>query len=250
MQLAIWKQQGIDRFSGVISIILEQLIFLIVILAIGNVTDSINGWTVKEMLLLYGINRICVALADTIGENLWITGELAREGDLIIYKTLPLNPLLILLLNKIHFERLLGAVSGIVIVAYSIIHLQIILNIITFILLTIFIILGFLVLLSIMILGSTLTIHFTGTDQVGLLWNIVEFSKYPTSIFGRSGNILLTYIFPLAITGYLPASFILSNSHGITIINIVLSCIMAILLFLLAVKLWMWSLKTYEGTGS
>lgn len=250
LQLSTWKQQWVDHFSGAISILLEQVIFLVVLFAIGNITCSVNGWSLNDILLLYGFNRVCLSIADTLGENLWLTGGLARDGDLIIYKAAPLNLLLLLILNKIHFERLLGGACGIVLMVYSYYQIGIDFDIWKFAVLFVSMILGSLVLLAIMIFGSALTIKYVGSDPVGLLWSIVEFSKYPVGIFGRFGSFVFTYLIPLVMTGYLPIKFLLAGSQSLSGLDIFLTPIMCVALFVASATFWLQCLQNFEGTGS
>lgn len=83
------------------------------------------------------------------------------------------------------------------------------------------------------------------------MWSLTEFAKYPLPIFGRTGAFLLTFVVPLALTGYVPAALLL-DEHTRTAGTIALAeaLVAAGAFFGLCLLAWSWALRAYEGTGN
>ena len=74
-----------------------------------------------------------------------------------------------------------------------------------------------------------------------------EFAFYPISIYPKIIGFILTWIFPYAFASFYPADYFLHMQYGILS---VLTPVIAILLWIIALRVWKWGLKNYESTGS
>lgn len=72
------------------------------------------------------------------------------------------------------------------------------------------------------------------------------FAQYPIDIYNKFIKILITVILPFAFVSYYPTMDYL----GINTYMTYLSPIIAIILWIVAVKLWNFALKKYRSTGN
>ncbi len=252
LQFATWKQYRVDYTAGVLTVLLEQVLTLMLFAVIFAQVPQVRGWTFPEMLVLYGLNRMALGLADTLGESLWWVGSYAQDGSLLLYKLRPLGVLFQLLTERIHFERISGCLTGLILVlhAASAAGLEWTAGKVVTVLL--FNLLGAFIYLGLMILGAAVAMRVIGNlDAITTLWSLTEFAKYPLPIFGRTGAFLLTFVVPLALTGYVPAALLLDgHTHTADSVPLVGAVVAAGVFFGLCLLAWSWALRTYEGTGN
>ena len=72
------------------------------------------------------------------------------------------------------------------------------------------------------------------------------FAEYPINIYNKFIKVLITIILPFAFVAYYPTMDYLGMNHSM----IYLSPIVAIILWIIAVKVWNLALKHYRSTGS
>lgn len=81
------------------------------------------------------------------------------------------------------------------------------------------------------------------------LWSfyrIYTFTEYPISIYNKFIRIIITVILPFAFVAYYPTMAYL----GFNTYMIYLSLVVAIILWIVAVKLWNLALNKYRSTGT
>ncbi|MCS6926863.1 MAG: ABC-2 family transporter protein [Meiothermus sp.] len=252
LQFVTWKQYRVDYTAGVLTVLLDQALTLALFAVIFMQVPQVHGWTFPEMLMLYGFNRIALGLADTLGESLWWVGSYAQDGSLLLYKLRPLGVLFQLLTERIHFERISGCLTGLILLLHGASAAGLEWTAEKVVIVFLFVLLGALVFLGLMILGAAISMQVIGSlDAITTLWSITEFAKYPLPIFGRTGAFLLTFIVPLAVTGYLPATLLFNEpTHPLGAFALVEALIAAGAFFALCLLAWSWAIQAYEGTGN
>ena len=77
--------------------------------------------------------------------------------------------------------------------------------------------------------------------------SISEFALYPIMIYPKFIGFLLTWILPYAFVSFYPANYFLHK--GLAIYSL-FSPLVAVILWIIALKVWKFGLKNYTSTGS
>jgi ABC-2 type transport system permease protein len=80
------------------------------------------------------------------------------------------------------------------------------------------------------------------------VYNIADFSKYPTTIFPRVIQTMVTYVIPFAFVSFLPATALMNKADSL---GILMGSVLAVaLLSFLAYRLWLKGLASYQSVGN
>ena len=78
-------------------------------------------------------------------------------------------------------------------------------------------------------------------------YEMAEFAKYPTEIYHKGIQFIITWVIPFAFVAYLPASYFLGKgSAGV----IGIECVIALLFWCVAYGVFNYGLKYYESAGN
>ena len=78
-------------------------------------------------------------------------------------------------------------------------------------------------------------------------YEMAEFAKYPTEIYHKSIQFIITWVVPFAFVAYLPASFFLGKGEAWVI---GMECIIAAGFWCVAYGVFNYGLKYYESAGN
>ena len=113
-----------DFIVGIIGFFLVQLSNLLFLWIIFNQVPTLMGWTVYEVVFIYGLSLIPKGIDHFFFDNLWNIGFfIIRKGDFDKYLTRPVNTLFHVLVEKIQIDALGELIMGIALVCVSIPHI-------------------------------------------------------------------------------------------------------------------------------
>ena len=78
-------------------------------------------------------------------------------------------------------------------------------------------------------------------------YEMAEFAKYPSEIYHKGIQFIITWVIPFAFVAYLPASFFLGKA-GAGVIGI--ECVIALVFWCVAYGVFNYGLKFYESAGN
>lgn len=238
-----------DFIIGMISQVSYQIIELIFIWIVFQNTDSIAGWTFDHLLLLYGTIMLAISITDTCFDGTFSVGHrLMKKGKFDTLLLRPVHPLVSVLGETKTSTNLGYILLAIILIISTLIKLQI--PITAFL---IFKILYFGILGGIIIGGIQTTFSIAGfwtykSNEV--VWSIFKMHKlveYPIDIYNKFIKILITFIFPFAFVSYYPTLSYLEGNH--TSLFFIVP-IIALIIWIIAIKSWNWALKKYRSTGN
>jgi ABC-2 type transport system permease protein len=179
---------------------------------------NIGGWTLGEMAYLYGFLTLTSSFTTVVFSFSPGFQWLVREGQFDRYLVRPLPPLLQLMTSRLHVPNVGPCLGGcaLFIVANSLVHIDWSPLALSYMVLA--------------IVGSCLlqaAIHLILTGLVfrllstGMLFYIAtglfRYGYYPLKIYPGALRFFLTFIFPIAFMGYLPATVLLNRTGEIGI---------------------------------
>ena len=245
------KEMLVYRFDcivGIISQLITQVVEIIFIWIVFQNTENLAGWNFKQILLLYGITLLSVGIADFCFDSLYDIGPKYIkncEFDKILLR--PVHPLISIIGFSKAFTTLGYFGLGLVLVIIMLVQLAIPITFLFILKIIFFSIVGALIIGAIMTIFSITSFWTYRSNEV--IWSafrIYTFAQYPIDIYNKFIKILITFILPFAFVAYYPTmSYLGFNNY-----MIYLSPVVAIILWVIAVKVWNLALNKYRSTGN
>lgn len=235
--------------SEIISNLVFEVINLVFILVVFQHVSTMKDWTRDEIIFIYGFFLVPYAVF-SIFFNFWDFNEkyiIRGEMDRIL--TRPINNLAQVCLESIAPDRIFGVITGLIIMGYAAIRLQLSFawyDVLLFVLL---------VISSSLIYAGVYTaiaaVSFFSDSRTGIspmIWNIQNYGRYPVDVYNKVIRILLTWILPFAFVGVYPAAYFLRKEvyYGYAL----LTPVMGIIFFCIGVFVWRLGVRKYSGAGS
>lgn len=239
----------VDFIIGIISSLIVQLTGLLFIWLIFQNVKKINGWSFYEVTFLYGIMALCKGLYSTFFSNLWVLGRYYIRGgrfDTLLLR--PISSLFHLLANYISIDSIGDAFIGLVIIIKSAYELNISFNILNILMFILFIVSGSAILAAIDLISSSFAFWTVNSNYI--MWTVNSLSdlaQYPIGIYNKYIKALITWIIPYAFTSFFPSNYFINKGYYHLSF---LSPLVAIILWITAIKFWNFGVKNYTSTGS
>lgn len=238
-----------DFIIGFFSTFLLQFAGIFFVWVVFDNIGDIKGWTFYEVILIYGFLTLAKSINHIFFDNLWVLGQVyVRQGKFDTLLLRPVSPLFHLIADKIQQDGFGNLVIGIILISKSLLELNIQLGLAEMIMMFIFVLSGGLIFAAINLITTTTSFWFVQSNM--FMWStfsISEFALYPLSIYHKSIGILLTWFIPYAFTSFYPAGYFLEKgSVGMSLCT----PFIAIILWVIALRVWNFGIKNYSSTGS
>lgn len=227
--------------SNVIFMIINNSSMIIQWIVLYSLKDNIGGYSLKQVLLLWGISAGSFGIAHFLFERAFNLSETINSGKLDAYIVQPKN----ILLSAITSEINVSAIGDIIFsfIMYFIYGF----SIESFILFLLFIINGGIILTTISIILNSLSFWINNSEMISDVGNslMVNFATYPDGIFKGLTKILLFTLIPVGIANYIPIKVITKFNLNLMLINISV----CLFLIFLAVIIFYRGLKRYSSSN-
>jgi viologen exporter family transport system permease protein len=205
----------------------------LILFFIYEISSGFSGWNINEMFFLIATAKISLSLAGSsvlgiIFSNSWKI----ESGN--FHQTLlkPFNTIIYMIITSINAHWIMDITVGLILLIYSIIKLNITITLIG--------LLSYIYLLFISLLcyygiaGLIMNFLFKNprsTNIMDLFFSSTRFSNYPINIFPNFLKFILTFIFPIALSSYYPATYFLGkgNDYNLLLIFSLIGLIFAFL---------------------
>ncbi|MDD4352877.1 MAG: ABC-2 family transporter protein [Candidatus Nanoarchaeia archaeon] len=187
---------------------------------IYNISSGFQGWEINEMFFLIATARISLSLAGSsvlgiVFSNLWRL----KSGNFHQVLLKPFNTIIYMIIGSFNAYWIMDITSGFLLLIYSIIKLKIQITLLGT--LSYFYLIFISLLCYYGIAGILMNFFFKNPRSENILdifWTASRFSNYPLNIFPNVIKFILTFIFPIALSSYYPASYFLSKSADYSLI--------------------------------
>ena len=230
------------------ALVISDFIGPLIVLLIYNSSSGIPGWKFEEFILFQGTFIFVTGIAHTFLYMIPVhVIENVREGtfDKILIK--PFNPLLYLTFSSIDLEGIAEIITGTFLIAWSMIKLDISIFSVNTVYYAMFLLLALLFLYSAMIIISALA--FLVVRSFGLfelLFKFMDVARYPMNIYGFEMKLIFTFLIPLAVISFYPASALLGRFSILTFIEILVP---VSIFFAISLFAWNLGIKKYTSAG-
>ena len=238
----------LDCVVGMVSQMVTQAVEIIFIWIVFQNTENLAGWNFSQIMLLYGITLLSLGIADFCFDALYDIGpKYMREGEFDKIMLRPVHPLISIIGASKEFTSLGYFFLGLIITIVMLIKLAIPITFLFILKIVFFSIIGALIIGAINTIFSITSFWTYRSNE--FIWaanRVYTFAQYPIDIYNGFIKFLITVVIPFAFVAYFPTMSYL----GFDKYMIYLSPIVAIVLWIIAVKVWNLALNKYRSTGN
>ena len=239
-----------DFLTGIAGFLLNQFFNLMFLWIIFANIPNLMGWTIEQIVFIYGFSLIPKGIDHLLFDNLWSIGYFTvRKGDFDKYLTRPINPLFHVMVEKLQIDALGELIMGIALIGVTLPSLSIDWSVTKVLL--IIIVIPFATMIYVGIKTATAAIAFwtkRSGNIIYMFYMVNDFAKYPVTIYNNFVKAVITYIIPFAFTAFFPANYILTGENPL--FNIGMTVVIALAIMVIGVFVWNKGRKAYESAGS
>ena len=234
-----------------ITVAVSSIVDFLAVMILFNRFGSIGTWTTYHVLLLYGLATASFGLAEWFSRGYDIFPFYVASGDFDRVLLRPRNTFLQIMGQKFEFQRFGRVAVGIGSICYSMLHLSLNLNFISFIVLAGALIGGWLVYTGIFMLLSALSFWtLQPLDIMYIFTNAtLQYAQIPLPLLGRFIQSFLTFILPLGLCYYYPAMIIANTGQYPAWLGL-MALPGGLLFFIISLAAWKIGVTHYHSSGS
>jgi ABC-2 type transport system permease protein len=241
---------ALDFWAGLAANLTLHAVNLLLINVIFSRVSTLKGWSFHELLFIYGMFLMSFGIFHAFFSGVyWIGGKFVIEGQLDRVLLRPLDPLFQIICERVNIEDIGEFVVGAVIAAYAGWHLGLQFTILHWVALPIWIFSGVLIYLG--VYTSLASASFWILDRIGLIppvYNMMDFSRYPVTIYNRWLRVILCWIIPFAFVGFFPSTWFLGRRDFM--LHFLVTPIVGLVCLLIGFILFRLGLRRYESAGN
>ena len=249
-RIKILMEYRMNFLIGATSTIMMQGAGLLTVWVIMSQIPDLNGWTLPQVLLIYGMITLSKSINHMFADNLWTLGrDYVRSGQFDRFMVRPVDPLFHLLADRFCHDGIGNFLVGGALVAIAAARLGIVWTPGVIVYFVVMVLSGGVIFIALNLM--TCVSAFWIMDSVPVtrvVFEMHEFAKYPLSIYPRAIGLLLTWAIPFGFASYFPAARLMGleapawQGYGAPVVAAVL----------LVVALWVWrfGLRHYGSTGT
>ena len=232
--------------------LLTLLDFVMILVLFENV-PTLDGWTVQEVALLYGLAAISFALTDLVVGHLDLFPEMIRDGSFDQILVRPLPSLLQVVASDFSLRRIGKVAQGIGVLAVALVAVDVDWSAGRVLMIPLAIVSGTLIYSGVWI--GLATIAFWIVDAIEFV-NAFTYggnflSGYPVTIFGRWLRNLVIFVIPIAFVSYFPALYVLDRPDDLDLPEALryLSPVVAVVAAVVSLLVWENAVRHYRSAG-
>ena len=237
-----------DFAVGVVTSILLQIAALSFLAVVFQNTESLDGWSSREVLFLFGATAACLGISELFFNHIWMLPQYVVLGELDRLLTYPVHTLSFFLVTRPELHAIGNLLTGGTFLVGALLAADAPWYV--WALTPIWCGLGSLTYTSWLVVFGSLSFKFVGpySHQLFVPHHLLQATRYPISIYPRWLRYLLLVGLPLGAFHFLPASFVFGKTDVVWVV--VAPCVVAGCSLLLARWAWRIGLRSYESTGS
>ncbi|WP_405150688.1 ABC transporter permease [Sphaerisporangium sp. NBC_01403] len=215
-------------------------------------TGSLGGFTLPEVMFLYGTSGISFALADLLFGNVDKLGQHVRAGTFDAMLVRPVSPFVQIAVERFTFQRLGRTAQAATVLAIALTRLHVPWQRAWMI--PLMVLCGIVLFTAVWTLSGALQFLLTDAAEVGhaFTYGGGQLTQYPLSVYGSDLVRAVTFIVPLAFVNWQPGLFVLGHPDpiGLPYALRFLGPVAALVLSCVAALAWRAGLRRYRSTGS
>lgn len=231
-----------------------SLEFAVVVILLARF-QTVGGWSVTEVALLYGLASVAFGLAEMIGRGFDAPFErMMQEGTFDTLLIRPHGSFFQVLASEFQLRRLGRVAQGMAALLYALLNLPIHWTAARLLLLPVSIVSGMAIYMGLVVIGATICFWTIRTPEVINVFTFggLEMMSYPLGIYSDWLRGIVLFVVPIAFVNYPAALFLLGRSdpHGLSPLLAWAAPLVAGLFFGLACAFWRVGVRKYTSAGS
>ena len=239
-----------DFLIGIVGFFMVQVTNLLFLWTVFRQIPALMGWSVNEVVFIYGFSLLPKGIDHLLFDNLWAIGHyIVRKGEFDKYLTRPMNTLFHVIIEEFQVEAFGELVMGIGLIAVTAPQLAVEWSALKIMLALL--VLPFASLIYTGIKTITASVAFWSKRSgniIYMFYMVSDFAKYPVTIYNRVVRDIITFFIPFALTAYYPAAFLLRGENPL--FSIGMPVLAAAVLMSAGIIVWHRGLRAYESAGS
>jgi ABC-2 type transport system permease protein len=249
-RLKILMEYRANFLIGATSTIMMQGAGLLTVWVVMSQIPDLNGWTLPQILLIYGMITLAKSINHMFADNLWTLGrDYVRTGQFDRFMVRPVDPLFHLLADRFCHDGIGNFLVGAALVAIAAGRLGISWSPGTVLYFVVMVISGGVIFIALNL--ATAVSAFWILDSVPVtrvVFEMHEFAKYPLNIYPRGIGLILTWAIPFGFASFYPAAYLMGEPLPLWLAYG--APVMAVVLLFLALRVWRFGLRHYGSTGT
>jgi ABC-2 type transport system permease protein len=238
----------VDFLINVATAVTMQMAALGFFWVIFHSTGQLGGWGTTEVLLLFGLTAVSIALTELCLNGIWMLPFYIVNGELDRLMVYPVRGLLFLLVSRPELHALgnLGAGIAMIVVAGS----KMALPPEQWAMLPFWALCGTISYAALLVGLACISFFAVGpwSNPMMVGFHVHNASRYPLHIYPSWLKFFLTFVYPAGLSIYLPVQYLKGEAPVWQ--AIVFPAAAAVLCVWVSLGIWNFSLKRYQSTGS
>ncbi len=196
--------------TNIVFMMLNNAAFIVQWLILFRLREEIGGYTMKEVMLLWGLTASSYGLSHILFARVFTLHELVVNGKLDAYLVLPKNVLLSVMTSATETSSIGDFLYGMVIMCVFSFGVG------RFFLFLLFTLTGALIITALALLTGSLSFWLVKSEMLGthMTNSMISFGTYPDGIFHGTAKFLLYFIIPVGMAIYQPVHIMVSFDGG------------------------------------
>ena len=214
----------------------------------------LSGWSLAEIGFFYGTANMAFGLCDLFFGHLDDFPRMIREGSFDLLLVRPAGSLFQVIASDIALRRIGRVLQSMVVLIFALSRLHVVWTAPRLAMLAGMIVTGTVIYASVWIVGSAIAFWTTEVREVtnAFTYGGSFLASYPINIFGGWTRRLLAFVVPMAFVSYFPGLFVLGRHDPMGTPDALRFCtpLVALIVALLAGRVWRVGVRQYRSTGS
>lgn len=249
-RIKILMEYRVNFLIGAVSTIFMQAAGLLTIWVVMGQIPDLVGWSLPEILLIYGLLTLSKSINHMFADNLWTLGrDYVRTGTFDRFMVRPVDPLFHLLADRFCHDGIGNFLVGAALVIIAAAQLNVAWSPQLVAYLALMVISGGFIFIALNLMTSVSGFWLMDSVPVTrVVFEMHEFAKYPLTIYPRFIGVLLTALIPYGFASFYPATFLLGR--GDSPLLAWAAPLVATVLMVIALGVWRFGLRHYSSTGT
>lgn len=213
--------------------------------------NTLNGWQLSEVALIYGLVHMGFSVAECAGRGFDTFHKVVKMGDFDRFLLRPCSTFIQVAGRDFQLLRLGRFLQGLLVLCWGYSQLNIPLYSVQTLLIVNAFIGASMLFYGLMVVQAT--VSFWLIESLELMniatYGSVECGQYPMSIYAEGFRTFFTVIIPIGSVAYLPVASLLSK-EGFSLTTGLIAPITGIIFFYFSTRFWAFGVKHYRSTGN
>jgi len=249
-RIKILMEYRVNFLIGAVSTVIMQAAGLLTIWVVMTQIPDLAGWSLSEILLIYGLITLSKSINHMFADNLWTIGrDYVRTGTFDRFMVRPVDPLFHLLADRFCHDGIGNFLVGLALVLIAASRLNINWTAGHVLYLAVMVLSGGFIFIALNLMTSVSGFWLMDSVPVTrVVFEMHEFAKYPLTIYPRFIGVLLTALIPYGFASFYPASYLLGRDQSPVFVWG--APLVAGGLMMVGLAVWRFGLRHYSSTGT